>query len=69
MRHRLAALLLFLAGCTVGGGELTAGPCAEPGAPQLDGPRVVVYGGGEGLEDSKCVLVEGDDLGDGCAVE
>lgn len=68
MRHVVVVLVLVLAGCTPGRGELTEGPCAEPGAPRLEGPRVTVYGGGEGLLDATCKLVKGDDLGDGCAV-
>lgn len=43
------------------------GACAEPGAPTLDGPNVVVYGSSRNYIDSTCELVEGTKLADGCS--
>lgn len=45
--------------------ELT-GACAEPGAPKLEGPNVVVYPSGGNYVDSTCELVEGEVVDDGC---
>lgn len=48
-----------------GGVEMT-GACAEPGAPKLDGPNVMVYGSSGRLTDTTCELVQGDRVGNGC---
>lgn len=42
------------------------GACAEPGAPQLEGPNVVVYGSSGRLTDTTCELVQGERVGNGC---
>lgn len=43
------------------------GPCGRPGAPKLEGPGVIYFGGGgEDFERGRCVLVEGRVLVDGC---
>ena len=48
-----------------GGAEMT-GACAEPGAPKLEGPNVMVYGSNGMFVDPTCELVQGDRVGDGC---
>jgi hypothetical protein len=35
------------------------GACAEPGAPVLEGARVIVYGSNDNFVQSECVLIEG----------